>query len=416
MPRLRWIAIVLLTAAPNLSSAQEEVAESDVPARILVEQLLSDDETVAQRAAEALLRRCEFDFDWWDGNPMEIAAHERVVEELRPHVQQLISALDDQDAAVRDSALYCVMLLGPAAQEAAPHIWDLARRGDLRESDDDASSGELFSALAALRSILPDDVPATEFVVRLLRELPEEQKRRLRELRVVREALGQDGNSQLDVDGVVNYTVSGSYLAACSVPLLRLGWGAAEVPGLLELTTSEFALVVRLHAVLALTVMGEEAMSAVPALMQLLDADEVLLRYSAANALVVIQLDEAPLNEILSRARLPNEDQVELCEWHCELCSEEQRERDSFKGLDADAIQYYINALKYGRGSVRREVLRQIKLAGPNAAAVLPEIDAALSDPNEMTRRLAEEAIAAIQPTRGPDGDQRPSNRAASIT
>jgi HEAT repeat protein len=250
-------------------------------------------------------------------------------------------------------------------------------------------------------------VPATEFVVRLLRELPEEQKRRLRELRVVREALEHDGKSRLEVDGVVNYTISGSYLAAYSVPLLRLGWGAAEVPGLLELTTPEFALVVRIHAVLALTAMGEEAVSAVPALMKLLDADDVLLRYSAANALVVIQLDEAPLNEILSRARLPNEDQVELCEWHCELCSEEQRERASFKGLDADTIQYYINALKYGRGSVRREVLRQIKLAGPNAAAALPEIDAALNDPNEMTRRLAHEAIDAIQPAVKPDGDQR---------
>lgn len=144
---------------------------------------------------------------------------------------------------------------------------------------------------------------------------------------------------------------------------------------------------VRIHALLVLGKMGPAAKPTIPALLRSLDDADRHVRSAAAQSVASVGQDDARVCSALM-ARLDTEDRDLVI-----------RPLSRFKGQARDAVPMLVKIMNGKHPSVVRwNAARTLGKIGPDAAAAIPDLIAALTDADDHVREHSAEALGDIGP------------------
>jgi len=167
----------------------------------------------------------------------------------------------------------------------------------------------------------------------------------------------------------------------------------AQVPGTLQKLLPEPPTprsAVRVNIGDALDMLGQDAIPAVPALLSVLRTGTNITRYTTLGVLRRIPFDRHLLDPILDNwSRNGDHNNVLLV-------------MSDLQVRTPMAVACLARAVVEGDLALRHAALYQLEKCGPAAAAVLPELIAALTDADDETRYLAARVLVAIGPDASP--------------
>lgn len=326
-----------------------------------------------------------------------------------PAVPALTEALNDKFTRIRLQAAEALASVGPEAKSAVPAL--IERTGD-KEKDAkvrdqavvalariDPQSPEVLAALgkafrdrdAVVRQHAEEGLlAARKAAVKILMEAMKDPDTKVRERAVAalgklegeaREAVPELSRSLKHQDERVR--------RQALFALAKIGPRQETVmPGLLEALTEREA-DVRHFAVVSLTSMGKDARPAVPQLIDLLKKDgDANVREAAAFALGKIDPQADGVLAVLSRA------------WRDEERGVREEALRALAKCGKPAVPTLIEALRKNfSNDVQIEATKALGQIGPDAKEAVPVLLPLLKDNEEEIRRVAEEALKAIDPS-----------------
>ncbi|MEQ8785258.1 MAG: HEAT repeat domain-containing protein [Pirellulaceae bacterium] len=294
-----------------------------------------------------------------------------------PHLPKLIELLEHPDNKVAAEARQMISMLGPAGRPATAalqrRLFDKKRDGLERLPD-----------LIALVYITPENVPVTPLILPPADSL-------------------SNFSAEVQLNGRLTSLamISEMYVGAT---FCDAGHTTIEVPFLTEALLKPYPTDYRAMAILLLARMGNEAKTALPTLEKLLDDEEIVVRITAAAAILHIQRDLNRIEELADRTRMAKSMRDAFVErWQEDseerFLSAQQELRAHYPiGDGEEMIRYLVTAMQHGRGYYRRRALLAAAELGPAARDAVPTIRALLAHNDVETRRLAAAALKKISP------------------
>ena len=329
-------------------------------------------------------------------------------------VETLTIGLDDPVAEVRGAFLEAIGLLGPRS-DAVPAI-----RGMLR---DDAEAIRLRAVAVLYRSAPRDERLAADLTAVLDDIDPAVQTVALGLLR----SLGPLGRVALP-DAIAKLERPETVVRLAAAELIGShGPAAAEaVPALCNLLDDPSA-EVRAVAARTLGDIGKAAQPALPRLTLLLKGQPSEVRTAVVLTLGSLELDAESIRPQLAETLRDEEPEVRGAALRAIqrlgpggaifvpdiiLLAENREERSAVErslrrfersGTDARSVPALIEQLGHEQEAVRLLAIKFLGLAGPDASAALPALEALREDSDDEVRREAEEALERIKGESDPD-------------
>jgi len=400
MTASRSTAVATILAICLLATADAEQNErGDIPLKILVERLESDDVKTRKEAAEVLeMRSAGADAGMGGvsgllGDDDDVATMERFRSEARPLVSVLIKLLLNAPEEGRVAAARVLGAIGPDAEASRSALRKVIRDGK-------NSRGLRLVAVPALLSVTPArETAGREFLDGFFAACGSDSD----DVKAADEGESSFGGDE---------TFAGWYGPLLAAMLIGAGRTSMEIPSLVEVTPAAFPRRLRLTAITALAVLEAEARKAVPALRQLLDDNDSQVRQFAGLAILHIEGEAAEIPSIMQAMALDKRGNDKFLEEANDLIQRKKEASKQIQEARDEIVPLALPMLRHRNSFHQRQTIRLLRDIGPPAKEAVPELKKLLKSNDKETRAAATEALKAIEGAGAP-ADTLPSKSKA---